>query len=176
MISGGNCSGKSLLLLTIHGEYSHFTGDVFIKDNPVGSRFRKSILIDIQPRLLKQETVWNNLTISLEKVSGFQRDRIQQLAELAGIQDWLDNTADELCYSSIKLVELVRSVIQYPYVILLDDPDCWFDDRTLERALRVCDYALKAGTTLLAAGKKTVPHFDFYYQIQNHKLIQREIL
>ncbi len=172
LILGNNNTGKSLFLKTIHGLNSNFEGEILIKEKPpiFYKRKKRTILIETSPHLLWEEDVWKNIILPLPKVTSRQKQKIKELCKTADLFDNLKTKPDKLSYSSQKFIELIRAVIQLPYLILLDDLDCYFDEINLSKALEICDFALNAGTSVLATSKTGLENFKNIYRIQSKVL------
>ena len=172
LILGSNKTGKSLFLKTIHGLHSNFEGEILIKEKPplFYKRKKKTILIETSPHLLWEEDVWKNIILPLPKVTSRQKQKIRELCKTADLFDDLKTKPEHLSFSTQKFIELIRAVIQLPYLILLDDLDCYFDEINLSKALEICNFALNAGTSILATSKTGLENFENIYRIQNKVL------
>jgi ABC-type nitrate/sulfonate/bicarbonate transport system ATPase subunit len=118
-----NSSGKTLLLRSIHGDFTKFEGSILIKEKPplFYKKRKKTILVENQVHLLMNESVWKNITLPLENISSRQKQKITDLCSLAGLGEKIGTKVNKLPFSSQKFVELIRAVIQLPYLILIDD-------------------------------------------------------
>jgi ABC-type phosphate/phosphonate transport system ATPase subunit len=174
VIIGNNDSGKSLLLRSIHGDYVDFKGSIFIKEktNIFYKNRKQTILIDNFNRTLENETLWKNLILPLPGVSTRTRQKIIQFCQNTNLSDKLEMKARDVSNSSLKMIEVIRAVIQLPHIILIDDFDMFFDKIKMMQALEVLDYATNNGSCLLVTTKQRIEVFDFSYRIQNNKLVK----
>ena len=69
-------------------------------------------------------------------------------------------------------MELIRAVIQLPYIILIDDVDNFFDDVNMIQMHRICDYALQNGSTIIVSSKQRLENFHIAYRIQNKEIVK----
>jgi len=172
LVLGNNNTGKSLFLKTIHGLNLKFEGEILIKEKPpiFYKRKKKTILIETSPHLLWEEDVWKNIILPLSKVTSRQKQKIKELCKTADLFNDLKTKPEHLAFSTQKFIELIRAVIQLPYLILLDDLDCYFDEINLSKALEICNFAINAGTSILATSKTGLENFENIYRIQNKVL------
>lgn len=168
-IIGNNDSGKSLVLKAIHGDFTDFKGNIFIKEKAsIFYKKRKhTILIDPTCRILEKENLWKNLTLPLPGLSSRTAQKLEKFCEIAGLKDKLKMKAKYMSFSTLKMIELIRAVIQLPYIILVDDFDNFFDDLKLNQVREIFDYATNNGSCILVTAKQRLDDFEFNYRIQN---------
>jgi len=173
-IIGNNDTGRSLLLKSIHGDHFNYGGQITIKDKPAlfYKKKKKSILIDNNSHLLTNDSVWNNITIPLAKVTTRQKQKILELCAMSQLGDKIGTKVKLLSSSSRKFIELIRAVIQLPQLILIDDLENYFDDKNLLIALDICNYSVNNGTSLIATSKYKLENFDMHYRVQNSKVVK----
>lgn len=174
LIFGDNEAGKTLLMKSIQGEFKSYAGSIQIKEkSPLYFKKRKSlVLIENTPHILPAESVWKNIILPLEKITGRQKERIMELLNLAGLEENCKTRSRELSFSAQKMLELIRAAIQLPQLIMIDDIDNFFDGKKLLQALQICDYATNTGTSMLATAKQKIDHFDQYHRIQDKKVVK----
>lgn len=168
-----NSTGKTLLLRSIHGDFTKFEGSILIKEKPplFYKKRKKTILVENQVHLLMNESVWKNITLPLENISSRQKQKITDLCTIAGLSEKIGTKVNKLPFSSQKFVELIRAMIQLPYLILIDDMDNFFDGKNLLKALEICEYALNSGSSLLATSKNKMEHFDITCRVQDKRVV-----
>ncbi|MCK4312642.1 MAG: ATP-binding cassette domain-containing protein [Candidatus Cloacimonetes bacterium] len=173
-IFGDNKTGKSLLLKSIHGDFTKFEGNILIKEKPPTfyKKRKNTILIENVPHLLLNESIWKNIVLPLSKISSHQKQKIMDLCMDADLNDKIGERVKNLSFSSQKFVELIRAVIQLPYLILIDDIDNFFDEKSLLKALNICDFALNSGATLIATSKYKLAHFELVYKVQDKRVVK----
>ena len=174
VILGNNDSGKSLLLRAIHGTFADFKGSIFIKErSSVFYKKRKqTIYIDSTNRILENETLWKNLILPFPSLTARTKLKLTQFCEKAGIDKMLVHKAKHVSSSTLKLIEIIRAVIQLPYIIIIDDVDVFFDNNKFVKALEILDHASDNGSCVMASARDRIEGFDFYYRIQNGKLVK----
>ncbi len=168
-----NSSGKTLLLKSIHGDFTKFEGSILIKEKPplFYKKRKKTILVENHTHLLMNESVWKNIVLPLENISSRQKQKITDLCAITGLNEKIRTKINCLPFSSQKFVELIRAVIQLPYLILIDDMDNFFDGKNLLKALEICEYALNSGSSLLATSKNKMEHFDVTCRVQDKRVV-----
>jgi molybdate transport system ATP-binding protein len=173
-IIGSNRTGKTIFFRAVHGEYFDFSGDIYIKEKPpvFYKKRRKTISVESTSHLLPEDSIWKNITLPIVKVTQGQKEKIPELCQIAELGEIYGRRVKHLSYSSQKFVELIRAVIQLPYIILIDDADSFFDDINLLKMHRICNFAVENGTTLLVSSKRKLENFDSYFRIQNKELVQ----
>jgi molybdate transport system ATP-binding protein len=173
-IVGSNRTGKTIFFKAVHGEYFDFSGDIYIKEKPpvFYKKRKKTMLIENIPHLLPEDSVWKNITLPIIKVTSGQKEKIPELCQMAELGEIYGRRVKHLSHSSQKFVELIRAVIQLPYIILIDDADSFFDEINLLKMHRICNYAIDNGTTLLVSSKRKLENFDLYFRVQNKELAQ----
>ncbi|MBN2460347.1 MAG: ATP-binding cassette domain-containing protein [Candidatus Cloacimonetes bacterium] len=173
-IIANNNNGKSIFLKTIHGDFKKYDGNISIteKSPAIFKKRKKSILLETVPHLLPEETVWNNLILPFRNLTLRQKQKITDLCRTAELNEKIDHKVRYVSYSEQKFLELIRAVVQLPYLLLLDDFDIYFDRMNAQKAGIICDYAVNNGTTIIAATKKKIDDFDLYYRIHLKKLLQ----
>lgn len=171
-IIGPNRSGKSLLLQSIFGSFKDYQGSIFLKDTLLQPHKQNQhiLLIQNQNDFLWNNTIWENLVLPFPKISPRQKTKIQEYATLCGLKDIETKPVSELSYSDLKFIELIRTVIQLPYLILIDDMDMYWDQNQLTTAWLLIEFALKGGTAILATGKSRINGNCTFYEIQNNLL------
>lgn len=174
LIYGENEAGKTLFLKAIHGEHNKFAGSIQIQEKPV-SHFRKrknTILLENQMHLLPKETLWKNITLPFDKLSKQQKIRIFEMLKLVELNPRIGSKVQNLSFSACKFIELIRAVVQQPYLILMDDLDNFFDEKKYVKAMEICQFALSSGTSIVATSRARLDVFDDYYLVSDRKVIK----
>ena len=174
LIFANNNSGKSLLLKSIHRDYFSFKGNIKIKEKShlFYKKKKTTILIESIPYLLPEESIWKNIILPIPKVTTRLKQKIKEFCSIAGFNDKISHKAKNVSYSEKKFIELIRAVIQLPYLILLDDFDNYFDSINLKKAHEICNFAVNNGSTVVVTSKTRLENFDNIYRIQNKKVVQ----
>jgi len=133
---------------------------------------KKTILLGNEMHLLPNETLWNNIILPFEKISKQQKIRIFEMLKTVELSPKIGIKVKHLSSSACKFIELIRAVVQKPYLILLDDMDHFFDSQNFLKALDLCQFAISGGTSIIATSKYRLENFDDYYQANDRKLVK----
>lgn len=167
-VLGQSLSGKTLFLKTIHGQWTGYSGRLLYNKNQMtgGPEVRRSLFIEHLPLLLENETVSTNLLLSLPgQLTSGQKQKLAEFINLTGLGEYYQTRIKYLSFSQKKFVELIRALLAGPRLLLLDDLNCWFDQRGYITALRLLDTALAAGCLILACGNQVPDEFDQIWRI-----------
>ena len=123
MVGPSGC-GKSTILRLVAGLIQPTTGSITLNGKPIegpgpdrGMMFQKATLF---PWL----TVYDNIAFSLKmqgKLKG-NEDRVEEMIKTIGLQDFREDYPGQLSGGMAQRVALVRSLINEPPVLLLDEP------------------------------------------------------
>lgn len=148
---GPNGAGKTTMMNMISGIYEADSGDVYfeekkITDMPDYARARIGIGRTFQtPRFLQRSSIRDNLMIGADLgnkigyLQGFfgksSKNFESELNELMSLLhfsfDW-DDDIDSLPFGQRKLLEIVRSLLSHPKVILVDEPAAGLNNKEIE--------------------------------------------
>ncbi|WP_166345660.1 ABC transporter ATP-binding protein [Phytoactinopolyspora limicola] len=132
---GRSGCGKSTLLRIISGLIRPTVGAVRVAGEQV-ARPRRDVSVMFQrPALLPWRNVRKNVLLPVEMLGLDKRqytDRAQALIELAGLAGFEEKLPHELSGGMQQRVSLVRSLIQRPKVLLMDEPFSALDALTRE--------------------------------------------
>lgn len=175
LVLGNNETGKTLFLKALHGEYSQYEGDIHYTTpssilKPKKKTQRQSIYIELTPSLLENESVWKNLTLPFPKLTPYQKHKLQEMCQNVGIHDKISQKIFKLSFSAQKMVELIRTTVQVPQIICIDDIDCYFDEVHYMQSLEILRFATNSGSIVFATSKSKLNGFDEVYRIHNKKM------
>ena len=159
---GPNGAGKTTMMNMISGIYTADSGDVYfneekITDKPDYARARMGIGRTFQtPRFLQRSSVRDNLMIGADLgnkigyLAGFfgkkSNNFYQELKEMMDILhfsfDW-DDDINSLPFGQRKLLEIVRSLMSHPKVILVDEPAAGLNNKEIEYLMDILRMAAK---------------------------------
>ena len=159
---GPNGAGKTTMMNMISGIYTADSGDVYfneekITDKPDYARARMGIGRTFQtPRFLQRSSVRDNLMIGADLgnkigyLAGFfgkkSNNFYQELKEMMDILhfsfDW-DDDINSLPFGQRKLLEIVRSLLSHPKVILVDEPAAGLNNKEIEYLMDILRMAAK---------------------------------
>jgi ABC-type bacteriocin/lantibiotic exporter with double-glycine peptidase domain len=134
LVNGPNGSGKSTILKLLTSGYTAFDGAILVNDVPIGNynlqslRSQTGILLHQQDVFLG--TLWENLTMGATDVD---REYLQDLCRETGLYDFvasqkagfdtpLQPMGKQLPGGVIKRILLVRSLLQKPKLLLIEEP------------------------------------------------------
>ncbi len=159
---GPNGAGKTTLLNLISGITPVDSGSISfagedITEYPAHKRARMGIARTFQqPRFLERSDIEENMLLSndVAKPMHFFRSffskkdnsYIQELDELtrvAGFGFGLQDDMSSLTYGQKKLLEIVRSMLTHPKVILVDEPAAGLNSVEIENAVKLLQIAAK---------------------------------
>jgi len=131
---GTNGAGKSTTIGCLTTVLPFDAGDVRVRGHDVrrdGERVREAIGVVFQDSLLDPAlTVRENLRLRgrLSRVARTTLDaKITQLAELIGLQDFLDQRYGKLSGGQRRRVDIARALLHEPEVLFLDEPTAGLD-------------------------------------------------
>ncbi|MCL2580512.1 MAG: ABC transporter ATP-binding protein [Oscillospiraceae bacterium] len=157
---GPNGAGKSTLMNIISGIYEPDWGSIYLNEQeitkiPAYTRARMGIGRTFQtPRFLQRSNIRDNLLIGtdLADQTGFLKgffgkkgrpfdDELAELMEVAKFTfDWNDNV-NSLPFGKRKLLEIVRSMLGHPKVMLVDEPAAGLNNKEIEHAMDLLNLA-----------------------------------
>ncbi|MDX1809275.1 MAG: urea ABC transporter ATP-binding protein UrtD [Sulfurospirillaceae bacterium] len=139
-IIGANGAGKSTMMDVITGKTKPQSGDVIFgravnlldMDEPsiaeigIGRKFQK-------PTVFGGHSITENLELAMKgdkrffktlfaKMSGEEKERIERVMELIGLQDFYNKQASILSHGQKQWLEIGMLVIQEPKLLLVDEP------------------------------------------------------
>ena len=160
---GPNGAGKTTLLNLICGIYRINNGKIFLKDTDISKSkihqiSKSGILRTFQhPRLLEHCDIKTNIVIGMDlakkrKVKSYEK-RNELLEELliAANLDKLDlsEVTSKLSYGQKKLLEIVRSILAEPIVLLLDEPAAGLNNKEIEYVVNLINIATDKNIAVL---------------------------
>jgi ABC-type ATPase involved in cell division len=174
LISGENETGKTQFLKAIHSDHNKFAGNIHIYEKPVSfyKKRKNTILLENQMHLLPNDTLWNNITLPFERLSKQQKIRIFEMLKVVELSPRIGAKVKNLSFSACKFIELIRAVVQRPYLILIDDLDNFFDENRFQKAIELCHFAISSGTSIIATSRSKLDNFDDYFVVNERKLVK----
>lgn len=177
LIIGPNGAGKSTLIKAIGGLVPFVRGQVSIGDEDIAGWKTKRLLrrgVALVPQigtLFLQMDVLENLMMGgwiRRREKMWLRDRISDLCDLFQIPtNMLHNKAGALSGGQRKLVEVMRSVVLEPSVLLLDEPTAGLSPKlALELYQTIRNMPRELGVTILMVDQNvrdSLPISDYVY-------------
>ncbi|MGI6535320.1 MAG: ABC transporter ATP-binding protein [Eggerthellaceae bacterium] len=160
-IVGGNGTGKSTLLKALCGVVRPYRGTVRIQGRKLkeyrrGELFRHRVaMLPQDPRnLFVHKTVREDLAEMLDE-SGLsepeRRQRVEQEAELVGIEGLLDRHPYDLSGGEQQRAGLAKVLLAQPQILLLDEPTKGIDDCFKGRLAQLFADLRSGGATIIMA-------------------------
>jgi ABC-type lipoprotein export system ATPase subunit len=160
LVTAPSGKGKSSFISLLYGLRRDFTGYYKIDGEDTGkfsaarwSDFRalEASIVFQDLRLLMDYTVWDNLELK-GKLAGsvFEKDSIVSMAETLGVESLLDKKCNQLSYGERQRMAIIRSLLQKPDFLIMDEPFSHLDDKNAEKALLLIqNEAAKNGSALI---------------------------
>lgn len=121
---GPSGCGKSTILRLVAGLIKPTTGTVTVDDKEVTEPSPERGMVFQKPTLFPWLTVEKNIGFSLKmqgKLKG-NEDKVKRMIEVIGLQNFKDDYPEQLSGGMAQRVALVRSLINEPDILLLDEP------------------------------------------------------
>lgn len=121
---GPSGCGKSTILRLVAGLIFPTTGTVTVDEKEVTEPSPERGMVFQKPTLFPWLTVEKNIGFSLKmqgKLKG-NEDKVKRMIEVIGLESFKDDYPDQLSGGMAQRVALVRSLINEPDVLLLDEP------------------------------------------------------
>lgn len=157
---GPNGAGKSTLMNIISGIYTPDAGTLYFDEKPINNvpPYRRSsmgIARTFQtPRFLQRSNIRDNLLLGTDvadnmsfvrnffsKRNGHFEVELENFLKLAGFKVNLDSGISSLTYGQQKLLEIVRSLLTHPKVMLVDEPAAGLNNKEIEDAMALLNMA-----------------------------------
>lgn len=160
---GPNGSGKTTLINLITGIYKTDEGMIELDGKnitkaPTHTRAKLGITRSFQhPRLLSRCDIETNILVGLDlagrrhlpqaKQHQEYMERLLEAAGLSGVN--LKDSTEQLSYGQQKMLEIVRAMLGYPRVMLLDEPAAGLNRAEMDYIRRLVAIAVKQGIAVL---------------------------
>ena len=123
MVGPSGC-GKSTMLRLVAGLIKPTTGKLTVNDEEIGDPGPDRGMMFQKATLFPWLTVYDNIAFSLKmqgKLKG-NEDKVEKMIEVIGLQDFRHDYPGQLSGGMAQRVALVRSLINEPEILLLDEP------------------------------------------------------
>lgn len=157
---GPNGAGKSTLMNLISGIYTVDSGEIYLEGKNITSlppytRARMGIGRTFQtPRFLQRSNIRDNLLLGTDlsdkkgylksyftkRNSTYEKDLAKYL-EIVGFDVDLDNDITSLTYGQQKMLEIIRSLLSNPKIMLVDEPAAGLNNKEIEDAMALINMA-----------------------------------
>ncbi|MDV4150462.1 ABC transporter ATP-binding protein [Clostridium sp. AL.422] len=159
---GPNGAGKSTILNLISGIYDVDDGQIIFDGKDITKEKAHNIArIGLgrtfqTPRFLERSNIRENLMLGqdLRYQTGYLKsyfhakekslnDELDELLKIAGLKINLDDDISSLSYGQMKILEIVRSMLANPKVMLVDEPAAGLNNKEIEYANALLNLAAK---------------------------------
>ena len=123
MVGPSGC-GKSTMLRLVAGLIKPTTGKLTVNGEEIGEPGPDRGMMFQKATLFPWLTVYDNIAFSLKmqgKLKG-NEDKVEKMIEVIGLQDFRQDYPGQLSGGMAQRVALVRSLINEPEILLLDEP------------------------------------------------------
>ena len=173
---GSSGAGKSTMLKLIGGEISPDEGTVFVDNvniaryfGPWKARLNRTFgIVSQESRLIRKRTGMENLMVAA-RASGLQRKSraaAEKALGLVGLPDVEACYPAQLSIGEARRVELARSLLSSPPILLLDELTANLDDDTIWDIIHLLNELNSRGTTIIMA-----THASQYVNIMRRRVI-----
>jgi cell division transport system ATP-binding protein len=161
-VVGPSGSGKSTLIRLLLKEDEPSAGDIYVAGKHIGKLspwkvpyLRRNLGTVFQDfKLLPDKTVFDNVAFALEvigKPRHVTQQRVQEILNLVGQGEKLNNYPDELSGGEQQRVSIARAFVNRPLILLADEPTGNLDPATSVDIMKLLDRINRTGTTVLMA-------------------------
>ncbi|WP_423363950.1 ATP-binding cassette domain-containing protein [Mycoplasma sp. P36-A1] len=135
-ISGVNGSGKTQLLKAICGYIVLNSGSVMQDNNKIRNKYNfihnAGILIG-DPEFIPDKTVIENLLLIASIQNKCDKKRLSVLLKYFNLESFKDEQYSKLSLGSKKKMLIIQAIMDYPKVLILDEPFNALDKKTSEK-------------------------------------------
>lgn len=170
---GKSGAGKSTIIKLLIGEEKPTKGRVIFSSYDVNKlknkdlpALRRRIGVIFQDfRLLNNKTAFENVAFALEAAGRLEKDIkefVPQALDMVGLKNKMTNFPRELSGGEKQRVAIARAMVNYPDVIVADEPTGNLDPVNTWEILRLLQKINELGTTVILAthNKDVVNHLD----------------
>jgi branched-chain amino acid transport system ATP-binding protein len=157
---GPNGAGKSTLMNLISGIYTADSGEIYLEGKEITSlppytRAQMGIGRTFQtPRFLQRSNIKDNLLLGTDLADKkgylksyftksnmtYEKD-LKKYLEVVGFEVDLDNDITSLTYGQQKMLEIIRSLLSRPKIMLVDEPAAGLNNKEIENAMALINMA-----------------------------------
>lgn len=159
---GPNGAGKSTIMNLISGVYKHDSGRIFLEGKDISEvPSQKRALMGVartfqQPRLLDALTIRDNLLVGTDvkdkrgylgsyfgKEDKSFEENVHKYLDIIDLHVDFSRTISALAYGQRKQLEIVRSLLASPVVMLVDEPAAGLNEVETDNVVRLLRYAAR---------------------------------
>ena len=179
-VMGKSGAGKSTLFWVLSGQIRPTSGSVFVSDRSIArassgviARLRRQMgLVPQDLKLLERRTAYENVAFAMQVIERPEseiRERTGEVLAMVGLAGREDAYPSELSGGEQQRVAIARAIVNYPKIILADQPTGNLDARTAGGILDILERLNDQGATVLVA-----THNESLVESRNHRVIYLE--
>ncbi len=162
LVSGRSGSGKTTLIHLLIKELTGYTGSIKVDGEelssirPAGiSEYRRKLGVVFQDaKLFDGYTVYDNLELAMSMTKGRRADtdhRIRNVLKMMDAEHLYRRYPEELSGGETQRVCMARALLNYPKVLLADEPTGNLDPEASKEIFRLLEIIHRQGTTVILA-------------------------
>lgn len=160
LVTGKSGSGKSTLIHLLMKELDGYTGSIMVDGTEVREIeskhvpvYRRKLGVVFQDaKLFNEYSVYGNLELVLS-MTGLKKSQVDQritsVLKLMGIERLYKRFPRELSGGETQKVCMARAIINYPLILLADEPTGNLDPAASEEIFRLMEIIHRQGTTVV---------------------------
>ena len=140
---GPSGCGKSTILRLVAGLIQPTTGKLTVDGKTITEPSPERGMVFQKPTLFPWLTVWDNIAFSLRMQGRLKgnKDKVERMIKVIGLEKFRNDYPGQLSGGMAQRVALVRSLINEPDILLLDEPlgalDAWTRMNMQEEILKI---------------------------------------
>jgi len=160
IVVGSSGAGKSTLMKLLTREEKPTSGKIIVggidydrlKDKEIPTLRRKIGVVYQDFKLLRDKTVFENVSFALEIVGMSNREikrTVPKVLDIVGLTDKTDHFPNELSGGEKQRVAIARAIVRQPKILIADEPTGNLDPKHAWDVIKVLQKINKYGTTVL---------------------------
>lgn len=160
IVVGSSGAGKSTLMKLLTREEKPTSGKIIVggidydrlKDKEIPTLRRKIGVVYQDFKLLRDKTVFENVSFALEIVGMSNREikrTVPKVLDIVGLADKTDHFPNELSGGEKQRVAIARAIVRQPKILIADEPTGNLDPKHAWDVIKVLQKINKYGTTVL---------------------------
>ena len=181
-VIGNNGSGKSTLVKCVLGINKVAAGQIFLDDVDV-SLYKNFINIGYVPQRFDdfnyEFPITVNEILSASNIKGLSEDKILELLDKIGILELQNENINNLSGGQLQRVFIVRSLMNNPKMLILDEPTVGVDRRNVEAFYKTINDLNAEGITIILITHnihESPANFSHVLSIHNGEGVFKEVL
>lgn len=162
LVSGRSGSGKTTLIHLLIKELTGYTGSIKVDGEELSAirpakipEYRRKLGVVFQDaKLFDGYTVYDNLELSMSMTKGRKADtdhRIRNVLKMMGAEHLYRRYPEELSGGETQRVCMARALLNWPKILLADEPTGNLDPEASEEIFRLLEIIHRQGTTVVLA-------------------------